>query len=219
MLTLQEAEDQVRVLTRHVGDTTRLTQPALRGHLNAAYRQRRRWLRAEGPKGEPAPAPELYLLVSPELEVGQDDDIQLSSVSVDFEAIFRVDYKVGDCWDLVELADPLAYNRHAVGGPTYRREGDYLFIGPDVRATYTIRVLYYENPPALDEAADVFAVPEALERPVLYEACAFVAVADQDDPAGHLSLLTGALAEAKAALKTSKGRHPQRAGLRKVMGY
>ena len=215
MLTLQQADDQVRVLTRHVGDTTRLTQTALWAHLNAAYRQRRRWLRS----GDPAPAPELYLLVSPEVEVGQDDDIQLTSVSVDFEAIFRVDYKVGDRWDLVELADSLAYNRHAVGAPTYRREGDYLFIGPDERDTQTIRVLYYENPEDLDEAADVFAVPEALERPLIYEACAFVAIADQDDPAGHLALLTGALAEAKAALKTSKGRHPQRAGLRKVMGY
>lgn len=215
MLTLQEAEDQVRVLTKHVTDTTRLTQTALRVHLNAAYRQRRRWLRS----GDPAPNPELYLLVSPELEVGQDDDIQLSSVSVDFEAVFRVDFKVGDHWRPVELADPIDYNQHAVGGPTYRREGDFLFIGPDVRDTFTIRVLYYVNPAALDESDDVFEIPEALERPLLYEACAFVAVADQDDPAGHLALLTGALAEAKAALKSSTGRHPSRAGLRKVMGY
>lgn len=216
MLTLEEGEDQVRVLTRHVGDTTRLPQTHLRVHLNAAYRQRRRWLRA----GEDPPNPELYLLVSPELEVAQDDDIQLTSVSVDFEAIFRVDFKVDDDhWRPVELADSIDYNQHVVGGPTYRREGDYLFIGPDVRDTYTIRVLYYENPPALDEDDDVFAIPEALERPLIYEACAFVAVADQDDPAGFIALRDDALREARPALLKSTGRHPQRAGLRKVMGY
>lgn len=214
-LTLQEAEDQVRVLTRHVGDTTRLTQAALRKHLNAAYKQRRRWLRA----GDDPPAPELYLLITDEIDVAQDDDVQLSSVAHDFEAIFRVDYKIGDIWDLVELANPLAYNQHVTGKPTYRREGDFLLFGPDARDTLTVRILYYENPDNLDEEDDVFAVPESLERPVIHEACALVAVSDQDDPAGHLTLLAGALAEAKAELIVSKGRHPQRSGLQKVMGY
>lgn len=215
MLTLAQAEEQVRILTRHVGDTTRLTQTALRLHLNAAYRQRRRWLRSGG---DP-PNPELYLLITDEIDVAQDDDVQLSSVSHDFEAIFRVDFKVGESWVPVELADPLDYNQHATGRPTYRREGDFLFFGPDERDTLTVRILYYENPEDLDEDDDPFEVPEALERPVIYEACAFVAVADQDDPKGHMQLLSGALAEAKAALQSSTGRAPPRSGLRKVMGY
>jgi hypothetical protein len=210
-LTLAQGRSKVRSRTRHVNDTTRLTVADLDSYLNDAHRQLRRWLRKY--------APALYLLRSDEIEVGVADIIELTSVSADFEAIYKVEYLVGESWRPVEPADPIDYNQHQAGGPTYRREGDYLYIGPDVRDSYTVRALYYENPATIADPDEAFAVPECLERALEYDACSQVAAADQDDPALWLQLKDAELTAAIPALRTGSGSQQQRAGLRSVMGY
>lgn len=209
-LTLAQGRSKVRSRTRHVTDTTRLTVADLDSYLNDSYRELRRFVRRH--------APELYLLRSDEVDVGVNDSVELSSVTSDFEAIFKVMYLVGDAWWPVEPADPIDYNQHQAGGPTYRREGDFLYIGPDVRDSVTIQVFYYEVPTISDPSA-AFGIPEALERALEYDACAQVAASDQDDPSSWVQLRDADMAAAVPALRTGSGAQQQRAGLRSVMGY
>jgi hypothetical protein len=218
-LTRLSAENQVRALTKHVNDTTRLTATDLRIYLDRAYKDVRTWLIE--------PAPSLYLQTSSTQAVTAGGTVSLATVSTTHEHTERVDQQLSDGnWRALERADPLMPNSHVAGKFTFREEGGLLLFGPDSLFEGNVRVLYHNTPATLttdsDATTGTFAVPVAVEQAIIYLACGLVALADQDGSeakAGWDAEAGKVLGAALPQLKKRHGRHPQRAGLQRVLGY
>lgn len=213
-LTLGQGRTDVRVYTRHVNDTVRLTDTILNGLLNDTCRELRTWLQDV--------APSLYLAVSgdiaiPDATTGQE--IHLTSDAYRFERLYLVEQLFGDRWHEVERAAVTGHNRHAAGRVTFREEGTCLILGPDNDVTGTFRVKFHYTPAALTETDSLFKLPESLIPVLKYQTSAKVVRIDGDDPKVWETAADSALAKAEKALRGRYGAHPKRAGLRRVMGY
>lgn len=217
-LTLTQAEADVRVLTRHVSDTTRLTQAVTWGFLNKEYRKLRSWLIDI--------APQLYLATSgditmPDPTTGQE--VELESASFQYEKLYRVDQlnENGDetFWMEVERAHPTNPNYHQSQRVTWREEGGCLIFGPDNEVEGTFRILFYATPPELTVGASTFLIPHQLEDALRYGTCAKIALADGDSPKEWMDLYKDELKMAMPELAKRYGVHSSRAGLRKLLPY
>ncbi|HKO86712.1 MAG TPA: hypothetical protein VJ140_19615 [Actinomycetota bacterium] len=219
---IDTAETDVRALTRHTGDTTRLTQPAVRRYLNLAYRQIRTWLQLT--------APELYLLTSLDLPVAAGGTVNISEDVGDIDGIFRVDQRLDDgTYRPLEVASYANPNVHGAGMPTFREEGGILRFGPDATFSGTVRVLYYAALPDVtdddDPEDETFQIPASCDMAFLFLTCGLVALQDGDGAAGKASwdgladkICPGVL-RADKQLRARRGVHQERAGLQRIQGY
>lgn len=216
-LRLDDAETAVRALTRHTGDTTRLTQVQARIYLHFVYRELRTWLR------QLTVAPQLYLLRSSDQVVAAGGTVTLATVSASLESPFRVERKITDgSYRPMLSADEGDPNNHQAGGYTWREEGGLLRFGPDDFFEGTVRVLYHDTPATISTDAATFAVPVELEVPLQLKTCGYVALQDSEGAEAKASWDSTAQALMDAAvpgLRKRRGVHQQAAGLRAVMGY
>lgn len=217
-LRLDDAETQVRALTRHTTDTTRLTQVLVRLWLHHSYRLARSWLAGVSPT--------LYLQTSADLPIAAGAALALSTVSATHEHTYRVDRKLDDgTYRPLERADPLDPNNHYAGAYTFREEGASLLFGPDATFSGTVRVLYHLTPATLTVDADLFAIPVQLELPLQFLTAGLVALMDGDGAAGKeawdklAEATCPGITRADRQLRERHGLHPIRAGLHRVQGY
>lgn len=218
-LTLGQGRTDVRVLTRHVNDTVRLTDTILNGFLNEDYRTIRTYLQTVQPHS--------YLAVSgniaiPDPTTGQE--IHLTSDGFRFENLYLVERLVGDDkWVEVEAARITGYNSHVTGLVAFRQEGSCVILSPDGCVEGTFRIKFHYTPAALTDTDSVFKLPESVLPALKYMTCEKVAIADGDDPKSWYDLAEqhapGVHKAAEMALKRRNGAHPKRPGLRRRMGY
>lgn len=217
-LRLDDAETQIRALTRHTGDTTRLTQTIVRLYLHHSYRLARSWLTGV--------APELYLQTSLDQAIAAGGTLALSALSSSHDHTHRVDRKLDDgTYRPMERADPLDPNVHSSGHYTFREEGAVLLFGPDAAFSGTVRVLYHITPATLTQDSDVFAVPVQLELPVILLSCGLVALQDAEGAVAkkgwddQAERICPGITRADKQLRNRHGLHPNRAGLQRIQGY
>lgn len=213
-LTLAQGRNDVRVYTRHVGDTVRLTTEALDGFLNETYRELRTWLQDV--------APPLYLAESgsiaiPDATTGQE--IILSSDLYTFERLFLVEQLLGDFWIEVERARDTGYNSHITGRVTFRQEGTRVVLGPDDSVEGTFRIKFHYTPAVLTEVDSLFKLPEILLPTLKYLTAAKVAIADGDSAKEWLDLADRSQKTAEKSLRNIYGANKKRPGLRRRLGY
>jgi hypothetical protein len=217
-LRLDDFETQVRALTRHTGDTTRLTQVIVRVYGHHAYRLARSWLTGV--------TPELYLQTSSDQTIAAGAALTLATVSSTHDHTHRVDRKLDDgTYRPMERADPLDPNVHYSGRYTFREEGGSLLFGPDATFSGTVRVLFHITPATLTADADVFVIPVQLELPLVFLTCGLVALQDGDGAAAkkgwddQAEKIAPGITRADKQLRNRHGMHPIRGGLHRVQGY
>jgi hypothetical protein len=217
-LRLDDAETQVRALTRHTGDTTRLTQVLVRIWLHHSYRLARSWLSGVSPT--------MYLQTSSDQTIAAGASLTLATVSATHERTHRVDQKNSDgTYRPMERADPLNPNAHYAGRYTFREEGASLLFGPDATFSGTVRVLFHLTPATLTADSDPFLIPVQLELPLQFLTCGLVALMDGDGAAGkdawdkQADKIAPGITRADKQLRDRHGLHPIRAGLHHVQGY
>lgn len=204
------------MLTRHVTDTTRLTQSVLRGFLNKEYQKLRSWLIDV--------APQLYLVYSGNIVLPDPVDgleVELESASFQYEKMYRVDQldDDGNQWLPVEPADLVSYNLNQTGRVTFREEGGLCIFGPEDNVDGTFRIVFHATPPALTVAGSNFLIPHQLEDALKYATCIKVAISDGDSPKEWEDRLKAELKEAEPVLRKRWGQHQSRPGIRKILGY
>lgn len=213
-LTLAQGRNDVRVLTRHVGDTVRLTVDTLDTFLNETYRELRTWLMDI--------APSLYLAESGEIAIPDattGQEIILSSDLYTFERLYLIERLHGERWVEVERARTTGYNSHATGLVTFRQEGTRVILAPDGEVEGTFRIKFHYTPAVLTDVDALFKLPEILLPVLKYRTCVKVAIADGDSPKDWIGLAQDSLTSAERALRGTYGAIPKRPGLRRRLGY
>lgn len=217
-LSLAQARAKVRVRTRHVGDTVRLTDTNLDIILNDVYRELRTELQSLAPK--------LYVVTSSDQVVTAGGTISPVTISTTFEQVYLLQRlnEVNE-WDSVASANTYDPRQHAMGcseeRPKWERRGSVIVLHPEGEVAGTFRLMYYNTPADLvtGSPSDPFLIPVTTENVLVARACAQVTEDDGNDSAVFIKRADRLRDAAASALWKEYGITPDLAGFMEVLGY
>lgn len=212
-MTLLEARNLVRVRTRHVNDTVRLTDTNLNAILNAKHRELRTELQGI--------APTLHIVAGPALTVPLGDTLSTGGA----ERVQRVERKdANDQWRQVPMADTVEPEQHSYAAVAWEERGGCIILHPEGLVSSEeygeFRVLYYPLVNDLSAADDVFLIPSTVNEVLIYRACADVVGDDGDEKKAKYfeDKAAATLERVRPALEARYGVHAMET-FREVHGY
>lgn len=209
-MTLGQAKTKIRIRTRHVNDTVRLTETALNQIVNDVYDE----LRLEMQQW----APTYGLVTGPALTFAAGDNLSLPGVS----NVFRVERKIFEQWRPVPQAETVDPEQIPYAEVAWELRHTCITLHPEGEVSSSehgeMRVLYWSELAELTDDGESFTLPEAMINVLVYRACAVVAMDDGDDPAAFEKLADKTLERVQPGIEARYGVHSME-GLREVLGY
>jgi hypothetical protein len=211
-LTLIQARNKVRQKTRHVNDTTRVTDTLLNSILNEKYKELRTELQEI--------APSFGLCTKEVTLTATGNQIGLTDVDPPFERMYKLE-KLDRCGDYREVkrADAVQPYRHAGACVAWEKRGSCIWLHPEGKVSGTFRVFYYGTPNDLTDDASLFAIPVPLESVLIYRACAEVNITRGDDPGAFEKKAEQRLEAVRDIVWLEYGIQDEQAGFEEVLPF